>query len=99
LTPTELDAAGLISNEVCGARQGINARRKSFDAITRFLVDDPNAAVDPLVAARFRASAMLVAGVDLGGRVNPHSPPQRQPQAGAGETGKIMEVEFSAIYW
>jgi hypothetical protein len=94
----ELIDSGLPSADHCNSYGSLKGRRDAFKAITRHLEQSLEIESDPLVAAQYRAAALVDAGLSLDGEVLPLAAPEGSLTPGFSDE-RFLDTEIVAIYW
>lgn len=97
LSEEDLARALLPSDEDAGSFGSLKERREAFGKLTRYVEQEFEVEVDPLVAAQLRAGVLLDAGLDLQGR--PINRATSDLAAGSRPDERYLDAEFIAIYW
>lgn len=97
ITINDLAAAGVPSEHDCDDFGTVEARRRAFNQVSKFLKERFELDFDPLLLAQYRTVALVEAGLDLTGKPLP----AKTGAAAATESmeKRFLDSEFVAIYW
>ncbi len=98
ITTQELAKVGLPSEQHCMSFGSLKEKRKAFDSITEHLVDRFELPQERKIAAQYRSTALMEAGLLLPEQVMPPVASDGVPSPISSQ-GCFLDSEFVAIYW
>ncbi len=98
ITTQELAKVGLPSEQHCISFGSLEEKRKAFDSVTEHLVDRFELPQERNIAAQYRSTALMDAGLLLPERVMPPVASDGVPSPISSQ-GHFLDSEFVAIYW